>query len=77
MPIAASIPGRRNFSMSTCPYCGGDHSAGNDGSYIIGPIGTPGSQVTVQKPGGGNEQGIVGGDGTVHVGDKTYQTSRN
>lgn len=50
--------------MSPCPYCGGDHGAdSNDGSYIVGPIGTAGSQVTVNTPGGG--------DGTVHVGDKT------
>jgi hypothetical protein len=63
--------------MSTCPYCGGDHGAdSNDGSYIIGPIGTPGSQVTVNTPGAGALTGIVGGDGTVHIGDKTYEVER-
>ena len=44
----------------------------DDGNYIIGPIGVPGSQVTVNTPGGGAITGIVGPDRTVHIGDKTY-----
>jgi hypothetical protein len=47
----------------------------NDG-YIIGPIGVPGSQVTVNTPGGGAVTGNVGANNTVYIGGQPYQISR-
>jgi hypothetical protein len=47
----------------------------NDG-YIIGPIGVPGSQVTVNTPGGGAVTGNVGANNTVYIGSTPYQIYR-
>jgi hypothetical protein len=47
----------------------------NDG-YIIGPIGVPGSQVTVNTPGGGAVTGNVGANNTVYIGNTPYQIYR-
>jgi hypothetical protein len=41
--------------------------------YIIGPIGVPGSQVTVNTPGGGAVTGNVGANNTVYIGGQAYQ----
>ena len=44
--------------------------------YTYDKTDTPGSQVTIVTPGGNTQQGIVGGNGEVYVGDKVYQPER-